>query len=331
MTNAPRKSGRYVNFNVQEWQELESRIAPRDRDWALAMMTKYVLAANWTGQETLTNNGLARGQLIASSLKEEGAQRGVSLQCIQRRRRKLVALELITVTTDNHETTITVKDYDPLTRGSLRSTVSSHSSQRNGFSERERDQPNVSAINQTGKSRSIDSDRSSQRNGDSGRERDQPDSANANTVKRSTTANSNTRTSSPDSGSDELDGLDVGSINAHLSKWDHVDEVISLLVEYDWTDSPSNRQRLLEAIQVHEGRCCSADGVECILWKLQDIAGRNTTKDNRNLMYDVIADPERYATEISEHFYDIVDADDDDYRPPSRPVGIMATEDDLPF
>jgi len=290
MTDAPRKSGRYVNFNVLEWRELESRIAPHDRDWALAMMTRYVLAANWTGEKTLTNNGLARGQLIAPSSKEEGAQRGVSLQRIQRRRSKLRALELITTTTNNHETTITVNNYAALTRVPSRSTDSGHFSQRNSSSEVERDQPN---------------------------------SATANTGTRSTTANGDTRTSEPDTGSDSPD---VDAIDAQLLEWDHADEVISLLVEYGWTDSPSNRQRLLEAILSYDGV-----GAEGILWKLQDIACRNTSKDNRNLMYDVIANPAKYAIEIRECSYDIVDGDADDYRPPSRPVGITTTDDDLPF
>jgi hypothetical protein len=323
MTDAPRKSGRYVNFNVLEWRELESRIAPHDRDWALAMMTRYVLAANWTGEKTLTNNGLARGQLIAPSSKEEGAQRGVSLQRIQRRRSKLRALELITTTTNNHETTITVNNYAALTRVPSRSTDSGHFSQRNGDPEPERDQPNASAINQNGSSRSTDSGHFSQRNSSSEVERDQPNSATANTGTRSTTANGDTRTSEPDTGSDSPD---VDAIDAQLSEWDHADEVISLLVEYGWTDSPSNRQRLLEAILSYDGV-----GAEGILWKLQDIACRNTSKDNRNLMYDVIANPAKYAIEIRECSYDIVDGDADDYRPPSRPVGITTTDDDLPF
>ena len=83
-----------------------------------------------------------------------------------------------------------------------------------------------------------------------------------------------------------------------------------MLVEYGWADSPSNRQRLLEAILFYDGF-----GAEGILWKLQDIACRNTSKDNRNLMYDVIANPERYAIEIRERTHDTVDDDADDDRP----------------
>ena len=256
------KTDSFVALNRHAWRRLERSVPPADVDWTMAMMTSYVLAANWTGDPTQTNNGLARGQLIAEFEQKEGDRRGVSRDTVHRRRRKLCDAGHIAVKSNRHTTVITVVHYDDLTRTpDTRTTESRDSSQKNANSEPIGAQPIALAHNQIDDSRTTKAGDFSQGNRDSELSGAQPNLASAHTSSRSNAVQQErTFTSEPENGSDlsAFEDEDVG-------------ELIVCMKALGWNENAGTRADLVSCLEAMED-CFENDRVPRLMDKVAEVA-----------------------------------------------------------